>query len=343
MKHTTPAPPTRLLNPAPPKPVMPQTLTVPKPTNNGRAAQPAPGPLAVRHPANPILAGQHVAGGAACVFNSGAVRHDGRIVMLVNVWDNQWRPRFVVGRSDDGVHFDLETHTHFAPPQEYPYKPHEGIFDTRITPIDGAYLITYNVASHLGGRIRLARTTDFESFDDLGFITAPDHRNCVIFPEKIDGMYVRLERPNVDQAGDIYLSRSPDLIHWGQSELVLERNRRYWESAKIGPGAPPIRTEAGWLVLYHGARKGMNGYSYQAGAMLLDLHNPTRIVGKMDECLLAPETSYERVGITPNVVFPTAVVRQGEDELLIYYGAADTSMALATASATDLVRACQAS
>jgi predicted GH43/DUF377 family glycosyl hydrolase len=299
-------------------------------------------PLLLRDPANPIVTAEMIPGGASCVFNSGVVRHGREFIMLVNAWDQQWRPRFLVGRSDDGVRFNVEPTSHFTPPGEYPYVRHEGIFDTRITAIEGQCLITYNVASHLGGRIRLARTHDFTAFEDLGFITAPDHRNCVIFPRKIGGDYLRLERPNVSDAGDIYLSRSPDLIHWGQTQLVLERNRRYWESAKIGPGAPPIETDAGWLVIYHGARKGMNGYTYSAGVMLLDREDPSRIVGKCNRVLLEPHTSYERVGITPNVVFPTAAVPVEGDRLNVYYGAADTCMALASGSISGLINACLA-
>ena len=323
------------------------TTTPPRASSNGRSvAARAARPLLARHQANPILTAAQIPGGASCVFNSGVVRHDGHFVMLVNAWDQQWRPRFLVARSDNGVRFNVDPSNRFTPPGEYPYQPHEGIFDTRITPMQdadaGRYLITYNVASRLGGRIRLARTDDFEKFDDLGFITAPDHRNCVIFPERIDGDYVRLERPNVAESGDIYLSRSPDLIHWGRSELVLERNARYWESAKIGPGAPPIRTDAGWLCLYHGARKGMNGYSYQAGAMLLDLDNPARVVGKLNETLLEPDADYERQGVTPNVVFPTAAVPLDDGRLRVYYGAADSVMALAEGDTRQIVDACLA-
>jgi len=303
---------------------------------NGAAPTAAP---AQRYDGNPIIRPDMIPGGASCVFNSGVVRHEGRYVMLLNVWDAQWRPRFLVANSQDGRSFEIDPTNRFMPPDEYPYVEHEGIFDTRITPYDDGYLITYNVASRLGGRIRLARTADFDAFEDLGFITGPDHRNCVLFPRKIDGRYARLERPNVEGGGDIYLSTSPDLVHWGNTRLVLERNARYWESAKIGPGAPPIATEAGWLCLYHGARLGMNGYSYQAGALLLDLDDPTRVVGKMQQCLLEPQADYERVGITLNVVFPTAAVPDG-DRLHIYYGAADTCMALATASTQDLVTRC---
>ncbi len=294
-----------------------------------------------RHPDNPILRPEQIPGGANCVFNSGAAIHDGQVVMLLSTWVGDWTPKFLVARSGDGVRFEVSERNMVTPPAEYPYVPHEGIFDTRITPLEGWYYVTYNVASRLGGRIMLARTRDFESIETMGFIAGPDHRNCVLFPEKINGAYVRLERPNVNDAGDIYISYSPDLIHWGRTRLVLERNTRYWESAKIGPGAPPVKTERGWLIIYHGCRQSMNGYSYHAGCMLLDLADPSRIVGKIRDSIIDPETLYERVGNVSNVVFPTAALAHGgPDDLKIYYGAADTAIALATASIAALVEAC---
>lgn len=299
--------------------------------------------LVQRHPNNPVLTAEDIPERANCVFNSGAVVHDGQIVMLVNTWVSDWTPRFLVGRSTDGVRFTIDGRSMVEPPREYPYVRHEGIFDTRITPLEGWYYITYNVASRLGGRIMLARTRDFASIETLDFITGPDHRNCVIFPERIGGQYVRLERPNINDAGDIYISWSPDLIHWGRTRLLLERNTRYWESAKIGPGAPPIRTDKGWLCIYHGCRQSMNGFAYHAGAMLLDLENPARIVGKLRDCLMWPQEDYERVGNVNNVVFPTAALVHGApDELKIYYGAADTCIGLATARVSELVEACLA-
>jgi predicted GH43/DUF377 family glycosyl hydrolase len=299
--------------------------------------------LVKRHPANPIITTRDIPGRVNCVFNSGAVVHKGEILMLLSTWGSDWSPRFLVGRSCDGVRFTVSERNMVHPPREYPYVQHEGIFDTRITPLDGWYYITYNVATPLGGRIMLARTRSFDEIETLDFITSPDHRNCVLFPEKIDGAYARLERPNVDGVGDIYLSYSPDLIHWGRTRLLLERNSRYWESAKVGPGAPPVRTEKGWLCIYHGCRESLNGLSYQAGALLLDLENPARIIGKLHDCLLWPRELYERVGNVNNVVFPTAALVHGEpDELKIYYGAADTCIALATARLSELVEACLA-
>jgi beta-1,4-mannooligosaccharide/beta-1,4-mannosyl-N-acetylglucosamine phosphorylase len=296
-----------------------------------------------RHPGNPVLRPEDIPGRANCVFNSGAIVHGDEIVMLVNTWASDWTPQFLVGRSRDGIRFALADHSLVQPPREYPYVPHEGIFDTRITPLEGWYYITYNVATRLGGRIMLARTRDFSEIETLDFITSPDHRNCVLFPERIGGQYVRLERPNVNDAGDIYISYSPDLIHWGRTRLLLERNTRYWESAKVGPGAPPVRTDQGWLCIYHGCRQSMNGFAYHAGAVLLDLENPARIIGKLRDCLMWPQEQYERVGNVNNVVFPTAaLLHGGPDELKVYYGAADTCIGLATGSLRELVEACLA-
>jgi predicted GH43/DUF377 family glycosyl hydrolase len=299
--------------------------------------------LLQRYPGNPVITVKDIPVRANCVFNSGAVVHGGEIVMLLSTWVSDWTPQFLVGRSKDGVHFTVEPRVMVTPPAGHPYVPHEGIFDTRITPLEGWYYVTWNVASRLGGRIMLGRTRDFAEIEVLDYITGPDHRNCVLFPEKIGGQYYRLERPNINDAGDIYISSSPDLIHWGRTRMVLERNSRYWESAKIGPGAPPIKTDKGWLCIYHGCRQSMNGFAYHAGAFVLDLATPGKIIGKLQDCLLWPQELYERVGNCNNVIFPTAaVVHGGPDELKVYYGAADTCIGLATGSLSELVDACLA-
>ncbi len=302
------------------------------------------GALITRSVHNPIISAKDLPFEAECCFNSGAVRVGDEIVMILNCWDAEWVPHFLVARSRDGVHFDIGTRSIVSPPDEYPYAGRrDGIFDTRITTLDGWHYVTYNVSSSLGGRIRLIRTQDFEGFEDLGFITSIDHRNCVIFPETFDGLYARLERPNGEGStgGDIYLSYSPDLRFWGRTELVLQKGTRYWESFKIGPGAPPVKTEQGWLVLYHGCRQHMNGIMYNAGAMLLDLKNPAKVIGKMRACLMWPEEDYEYRGNVPQVVFPTAAVMgDSSDELFVYYGAADSSICLATLSIEALVERC---
>lgn len=297
-----------------------------------------------RYDKNPLITAESLPWPGQCCFNSGAALLGDETVMVLNCWDAEWVPHFLVARSTDGRTFTVGDKSIAAPPDEYPYAGRkEGIFDTRITLLEGQYHITYNVSSHLGGRIRLIRTRDFERFEDLGFITSIDHRNCVIFPEKIGGSYVRLERPNGEGStgGDIYISYSPDLIHWGRTGLLLEKGTRYWESFKLGPGAPPVKTDAGWLVIYHACRQHMNGIMYNAGCMLLDLKDPSKVIGKMRACLMWPIESYEFRGNVPQVVFPTAAIRRdGSDQLMIYYGAADSSICLATASVSALVDRC---
>jgi predicted GH43/DUF377 family glycosyl hydrolase len=301
-------------------------------------------PLIVRSGRNPVITAAHLPFPGECCFNSGAALHGEEIVMILNCWDAEWVPHFLVARSRDGFAFDIAPQTIAAPPEEYPYAGRkEGIFDTRVTLLEGWYYITYNVSSGLGGRVRLIRTRDFSTFEDCGFITSIDHRNCVIFPEKVGGDYVRLERPNGEgtTGGDIYISYSPDLVHWGRTKLLLQKGTRYWESCKIGPGAPPVKTEEGWLILYHGCRQHMNGIMYSAGCMLLDLKDPSRVIGKMRACLMWPTEDYEFRGNVPQVVFPTAAIRRpGSDELMIYYGAADSSICVATASVNALVERC---
>ena len=304
------------------------------------------GQLIERSAHNPIITASHLPFPGQSCFNSGAVRVGGEIVMVLNCWDAEWVPHFLVARSRDGIHFDIGEKSIAAPPDEYPYRGRQdGIFDTRITTFDGWHHITYNVSSALGGQIRLVRTKDFVRFEDLGFITGIDHRNCVIFPEKIGGLYARLERPNGEgtTGGDIYLSYSPELVFWGKTKLVLQKGTRYWESLKTGPGAPPIKTDQGWLVLYHACREHMNGIMYNAGVMLLDLADPSKVIGKMRACLMWPVEDYEFRGNVPQVVFPTAAVAgNSDDELWIYYGAADSSICLATASVSALVERCLA-
>ena len=302
--------------------------------------------FAIRHPKNPIITKDDIPFDAECVFNSGAVMHNGEIVMIVNCWDTNWTPHFLVGRSKDGIHFDISDKNIAHPPREYPYGLTDGIFDTRVTYMaeDECYYITYNTGCHLGGRIRLIKTKDFETFEDVGFITGVDHRNCVIFPEKFNGDYVRLERPAGEgKIGDTWIAYSPDLIHWGRNKIFLEKGTRYWESFKIGPGAPPVKTDKGWLIIYHGCREHMNGISYHAGVLLADLKDPSKIIGKMMRYLLVPEMPYEFMGNVPQVVFPTAAIPYyDEDRLDIYYGGADTCICLAQASISELVEKCLA-
>jgi beta-1,4-mannooligosaccharide/beta-1,4-mannosyl-N-acetylglucosamine phosphorylase len=185
----------------------------------------------------------------------------------------------------------------------------------------------------------VSKTSDFKTFEKVAIASEPTNRNMVLFPEKIGGMYVRLDRPfQPGGQGHIWMCDSPDLIHWGNPKCILESRRFAWDQGKIGPGAPPIKTDDGWLVIYHGTTPRCNGLIYKAGVALLDLDDPSRVIARGKEYLMAPSEDYERVGDVPNVVFVTSAIPDFEkDEMRLYYGAADTSFCLATARISDLI------
>ena len=205
----------------------------------------------------------------------------------------------------------------------------------------------------MGCAAAFARTEDFYHYDILA-MSLPDNRNLTLFPERIGGRYVRLERPMpVYSRGrdrfDVWLSRSPDLRYWGDGTLVLAVEQVPYANDKIGPAAPPIRTDKGWLALFHAVdvdpNRGKNGWEpawrkrYCAGVMLLDLEDPSRVLGVAQRPLIAPETVWETdEGFRTNVIFPCSMLEGDKGEARIYYGASDAVICLATAGVDDLVR-----
>jgi predicted GH43/DUF377 family glycosyl hydrolase len=215
-----------------------------------------------------------------------------------------------------------------------------GLEDPRITRIDGTYYITYVAVSRHGVATALISTTDFKSFQRHGIIFPPENKDVVLFPEKIGEQFCALHRPNGATPftnPEMWMARSPDLLHWGKHEALLG-GRDAWDTGRIGAGAPPIRTEHGWLEIYHGNSKDEENPdigTYAGAALLLDLETPSRTLGRSGP-LFVPETEYECEGFVPNVVFPTGVVEQG-DRLLVYYGAADTVTAVVEFSLQDIL------
>jgi beta-1,4-mannooligosaccharide/beta-1,4-mannosyl-N-acetylglucosamine phosphorylase len=225
-------------------------------------------------------------------------------------------------------------------------------YDPRITRIEDTYYIMFAMDMEEGCRLGLARTRDFKSFTFMGVVSGEDARNGVLFPEKIGGRYLRLDRPNRVKIADgpetgdtIFLSESDDLLSWRPVGPVISGRPHFWDEL-IGAGPPPIKTRKGWLQLYHGVALHLNSaHIYQAGVMLLDLEDPARVVGRGKYNILEPRESYEMTGQVPNVVFPSgAVVEQVDSEgfadpkseVLIYYGAADTSVCLAFSTIEEL-------
>ena len=243
-----------------------------------------------------------------------------------------------VFHSSDGRSVDSETGARFMPEaggEEF------GVEDARITKIDGRYYFTYVAVSHHGVTTALAGTKDFETFERYGTIFHVENKDVVLFPEKIAGQYAALHRPNCATpytAPEMWLASSPDLIHWGQHEPFMA-GESSWETGRIGAGTPPIKTDQGWVEIYHGNDKNVGDEGvgmYSAGVLLLDLENPQKILRSSRGVVLKPETEYEREGFVPNVLFPTGVVDCGET-WLIYYGAADTCTAVVEVSVKELL------
>jgi predicted GH43/DUF377 family glycosyl hydrolase len=216
-----------------------------------------------------------------------------------------------------------------------------GIEDPRITRIDGRCYITYVCVSRHGAATALAATDDFTSFARQGVIFCPENKDVVLFPQQFDGLYAALHRPTAAHAfcrPEMWLARSDNLVHWGNHQ-PLAGGDAGWESDRIGAGAPPIRTERGWLEIYHASQRsdlaGEVG-TYSAGAMLLDADNPRRLIARSAEPILLPAADFELAGFVPNVVFPTGVVARG-DQLQIFYGAADTCTGVAELSLAELL------
>jgi beta-1,2-mannobiose phosphorylase / 1,2-beta-oligomannan phosphorylase len=206
-----------------------------------------------------------------------------------------------------------------------------GVEDPRLTKIGDRYYFTYVAVSRHGVATALASTADFQSFERHGLIFCPENKDVVLFPEPIKGEYLCLHRPVGSMSftrPQIWLARSPDLVHWGNPEPLLS-GASAWESGKIGSGTPPLKISAGWLVLFHGNHRPNPGEigSYAAGAMLLDPEHPKKVLKRSKEPILVPSTAYENRGFVPKVVFPTGIVEDG-DHLLVYYGAADTCTAM---------------
>jgi predicted GH43/DUF377 family glycosyl hydrolase len=292
-----------------------------------------------RYSGNPILTPDMIPG-ANAVFNSSVARFGKKYVGMFRVEKRDGFQSLRVGWSDDGItKWKFDAKEALVPTAE-PYVTYEKArYDPRITRIGDTYYICHASENYFGCQVSVASTRDFKKFTKIAIASEPTNRNMVLFPEKIDGLYVRLDRPfESGGAGNLWLSYSPDLVYWGRSECIMQSRDFAWDQGKIGPGAPPVKTKAGWLIIYHGVTPRINAKIYKAGVALLDLKDPRKVIARGKEYIMAPRELYERVGDVPNVVFPTAVIPYPEkDEVRIYYGGADTVFCLATAKISELI------
>src|SRR6056297_295515 len=287
-----------------------------------------------RYKNNPILTKDDVPYPVATVHNAAVVKHNGKYVMIFRSHKMNGRSILGLAESDDGYNFKVSDKPFMVPATQGDFKEYEayGIEDPRIVFIDGEYLITYSAYSKHGVRIGLAKTKDFKKVERYSLITQADNRNVVIFPEKIGGMYVRLDRPHSEiSPWSIWISYSPDLRYWGESKLLIKPLPYHWDEMKIGPGPPPIKTSRGWLIIYHGVFHTMDGSVYRLGAALLDSIDPSKVIAIGDEWILQPEEDYEITGYVHNVVFSCGAVSESDGTVKVYWGGADSVMCAGTA------------
>ena len=296
-----------------------------------------------RHPANPILTAADWPYPVHSVFNAGATRlRDGTTLLLCRVEDRRGLSHLCAARSKngrDGWIID-ERPTFPAEPEKYPEELW-GVEDPRITFVEelGKYVIAYTAYSKGGPGVALATTEDFRSFHRLGLVMQPDDKDAALLPRRIDGNFALIHRPMADSGAHVWLSLSPDLSNWGSHKLMLQARRGgWWDANNVGLRSPLIETSRGWLMIYHGVRHTGGGCLYRLGLALFDLASPDRLLSRGDSWIFGPEAPYERVGDVANVAFPCGYTIDADgDGMNLYYGAADSTMALATGSIKALL------
>jgi predicted GH43/DUF377 family glycosyl hydrolase len=297
-----------------------------------------------RYEHNPILTAAQWPYPAHTVFNPGATRlPDGTTLLLCRVEDRRGHSHLCAARSANGVDgWVIDSTPTFSPdPENYPEEVW-GVEDPRITFVEelGKYLIAYTAYSKGGPGVALASTSDFKSFERYGLVMQPDDKDAAMLPRRINGNFALVHRPVTDRGAHIWISYSPDLRNWGSHKLVLQARRgAWWDANKIGLSPPLIETPRGWLMLYHGVRHTAAGALYRLGLALLDRDQPDHCLLRGDSWMFGPETSYECEGDVAHVTFPCGyTIGDDGDTIHMYYGAADTSIALAQGSIRQLLQ-----
>jgi predicted GH43/DUF377 family glycosyl hydrolase len=298
--------------------------------------------LLQRHPDNPLLSAFDWPYFVNTVFNAGAVRlPSGETLLLCRAEECSGRSHLCVARSADGINnWRIDPEPTWLPDVENYPEERWGIEDPRVVwvPELGKYAITYTCYSHSGPGVSLALTEDFRKFERFGTVMPPEDKDAALLPRRFGGRWAMLHRPMPGSGrANVWISFSPDLKHWGDHTVVLRARRGpWWDARKIGLSPPLIETKDGWLMMYHGVRTTPAGCLYRVGLALLDLENPTKCLLRSNNWLFGPETEYERIGDVGDVVFPCGYTVNG-DTLNLYYGAADTSIALAQGSVSDML------
>ena len=292
-----------------------------------------------RYTENPII-GRNPIDHVARIFNSAVIPYENSFIGVFRGEQNNGIPYIYLGRSNDGIHWEFEEEKiTFVDEEGLEFMPRYA-YDPRLVKVEDTYYIIW-CQDFYGASIGMAKTQDFKTFVRLENPFLPFNRNAVLFPRKVNGNFMMLSRPSDSghtPFGDIFLSESPDLVYWGKHRHVMGKGKEWWQSLKIGGGAAPIETNEGWLLFYHGVSGTCNGFVYSIGGAILDIDNPSVVKYRCENFLLTPETWYEERGFGPNVCFPCATICDPEDgRIAIYYGAADSYVALAFTRAEEIV------
>lgn len=291
---------------------------------------------------NPILSAANWPYPANSVFNAGATRlKDGSTLLLCRVEDFRGLSHLTAARSRDGVSaWQIDPQPTLAPHPDHP-EEEWGVEDPRVTYLPGedVYAVLYTAYSRNGPGVALALTDDFVTFERRGLIFSPEDKDAALFPRQIGGQWAAIHRPVTAMSANINIAYSDNLRHFGSTRTILEaRAGAWWDARKIGLSAPPIETPEGWLVIYHGVKTSGSGVLYRNGLALFDLERPDQCLLRSDPWCFGPRELAERVGDVDNVVFPCGTTVQDDgDTLHMYYGQADTSIGLATASLRQLL------
>ncbi len=316
-----------------------------------------------RHPKNPILTRADIPNihpelvDATSVFNPGAIKFGDKYLMMLRTQARSRETYLVMAESDDGVDFKVRDEiVNFKGLEKVEGRIYH-IYDARLTCIEGKYYVMFAMDMEGGCQLGVGTTSDFKEFEFLGIASNEDIRNGVLFPEKVNGKYLRMDRPNKARHSDgpssgttIWLSESDDLINWEPVAPLISGRFHYWDEF-IGSGPPPVKTRDGWLHVYHGVAGHFGSANiYQGGAMLLDLNDPSKVIGRCRHNILEPREIWEMAGQVPNVCFPSGWIIEDfdeegfakpESEVKIYYGAADTVVGLYITTIEELLAAAQ--
>ena len=275
---------------------------------------------------------------ANSIFNSAVVPYQGKFAGVFRIDDNRRVMNLYSAHSEDGLNWQINHDPIEFICDDPEVAAFQYRYDPRVVWLEDRYYVTWCNGYH-GPTIGVGYTEDFKTYHQMENAFLPFNRNGVLFPRKINGKYAMFSRPSDNghtPFGDIFYSESPDMIHWGHHRHVLGPGS--WCYTKVGAGPIPIETSEGWLLIYHGVLTSCNGYVYSMGAVLLDLDQPWKVIYRAAPYLMSPQMIYECVGDVPNVVFPcAAIVDSDTQRMAIYYGAADTVVALAYARVNELV------